>query len=115
IHDIGGHAHQRQVPDALADHLMRAGMRDQMGEALECGCIAGFEILRHRFGQRHELRHEFGLSQISKKTVSCGPCRWMSWLYFPAPPLAISVGTRSRCSMRASTGSPALASASSSK
>ena len=75
VDHVGGHAHQREILDALADRLMGAGVRDEMGETFESGGVTGFQILRDRFGQRHELRHDGFLSQMSKKTVSSGPCR----------------------------------------
>jgi hypothetical protein len=80
VDHVRRHADQRQVPAALPDRLMRRGMGDEMGEALEGDDVPVAEVLGDGLPEALEFGHDLlsDRAQISKKTVSFSPWRRMS-------------------------------------
>jgi len=61
VDDVGRHAQQSEVADALADGFVRGSVGDQVGEAFERDDVAGFEVTRDRVAEGQEFSHSIGL------------------------------------------------------
>ena len=81
VDQIRGHADERQVLPALADHLMAGGERDEMGEAFHGHRVAVAQIGGDGVGEGEELSHGGGLllQPIFGTPEGCEEsrrCRW---------------------------------------
>jgi len=56
VHDVGGHADERQLALPLADHLVPGRVRNQMREALQRNGVAVVDEVADRVCERNDQR-----------------------------------------------------------